>query len=109
MRCNPGMVSTPEVQRMEKLVEPELLDRKAAAFVLGVSTNTLRRWYAENRGPRTVKLGQARASRVRYPRADLLAYARDPVGYAEAVRADGLPHFEPPARGNPRRRKGSTT
>lgn len=85
-------------------VEPALLTRPQAARFLSIAENTLRRWYAESRGPRVVKMGTGRASRIRYPRADLEAFARDPVGYAEQTRPEGLPHFEPPSRGNPRRR-----
>jgi predicted DNA-binding transcriptional regulator AlpA len=87
---------------------PELLTRRQAAAVLGLAETTLRRWYAENRGPRVVKIGTARAGRVRYCRSDLLAWANDPVGYAVQTRPENLPRFTPPSRGNPRRRKVST-
>jgi hypothetical protein len=86
-------------------VEPQLLTRPQAAVALSVAESTLRRWYSEGRGPATVKLGTGRASRIRYPLEHLRAFALDPVGYDRPARADGLPHFEPPSRGNPRRER----
>lgn len=94
---------------MATTVAPEYLDRRAAAAYLSISLTQLRRWYAEGRGPRAVKMGSKRASRVRYPRAELDRYMAAPTLYAEQTRPDGMPHFEPPSRGNPRRRKGATT
>lgn len=86
-------------------VEPQLLTRPQAAAALSVAESTLRRWYAEGRGPATVKLGTGRSSRIRYPLVHIRAFAADPVGYAEPARPEGLPHFEPPSRGNPRRKR----
>ena len=86
-------------------VEPQLLTRPQAAAALSVAESTLRRWYAEGRGPATVKLGTGRASRVRYPLEHIRAFALDPVGYDQPARPDKLPHFEPPSRGNPRRKR----
>lgn len=88
-------------------IEPELLTRPQAAAFLALSTTTLRRWYASNAGPRVVKLGTGRASRVRYPIHELRAFAADPTGYAAQTRPDNVPHFEPPSRGNPRRKKAA--
>lgn len=88
-------------------IEPELLTRPQAAAFLNLSTTTLRRWYAADTGPRVVKLGVGRASRVRYPRSELVAFASDPSGYTAQTRPDNVPHFEPPSRGNPRRRKAA--
>jgi hypothetical protein len=78
---------------------PELLTREQAAAVVGISPNTLRRWYAANRGPAVVKIGTARGSRVRYPRRLLLEWAANPGAFTEPARPDGLPRFEPPRRG----------
>lgn len=89
-------------------IEPELLTRPQAAAFLNLSTTTLRRWYAASTGPRVVKLGTGRASRVRYPRAELAAFARDPNAYAEPTRPENVPHFEPPQRGNKRRKRVAT-
>lgn len=86
------------------LIEPELLSREDAAIFLGLSVATLRRWYSNAEGPRVVKLGTGRASRVRYPRHELMAFANDPNGYAAQTRPENIPVFEPPSRGNPRRR-----
>ena len=86
-------------------IEPELLTRPEAAAYLNLAETTLRRWYSQNTGPATIKLGVGRASRIRYPRRELQAFAADPNGYAGQARPVGVPHFEPPSRGNPRRRK----
>ncbi len=88
-------------------VQAELFTRPQAAAYLNLSETTLRRWYAASTGPRVCKLGTGRASRVRYPKAELDAFIRDPVGYAAQTRPDGVPHFEPPSRGNPRKRKAA--
>ena len=90
-------------------VQPEFFTRPQAAAFLNLAESTLSRWYAANTGPRTVKLGVGRGSRVRYPRADLVAFAMDPTGYTGQARPEGVPHFEPPSRGNPKRRKRATT
>lgn len=44
----------------------ELLDRKAVAKLLGVSTATLRNWVCERKGPNFWKMGTGRSSRVYY-------------------------------------------
>lgn len=94
---------------MSTTVQPEFLTRRAAAAYLSVSLTQMRRWYANNYGPRAVKMGTKRASRVRYARRELDAFMADPAGYAVAARPEQMPHFEPPSRGNPRRRKGAAT
>jgi predicted DNA-binding transcriptional regulator AlpA len=78
---------------------PEFLTRPQAAAVLGLSPETLRRWYAEGRGPTVCKVGTKRSSRVRYPRALLLQWAANPQAFTEPARPEGLPRFEPPRRG----------
>jgi predicted DNA-binding transcriptional regulator AlpA len=78
----------------------ELLTRAEAARLCGLAPSTLARYFARNIGPKAVKLGgNHRGSRVRYPRAALLAWIADPAGFAEPARPAGLPRFEPPRRG----------
>jgi len=81
------------------------VDRPTAAATLGVSEITLRRWFAENRGPRVCKMGTARASRVRYAVVDLHEYMSNPAGYAHAARPAHCPRWEPPSRGNPHHKR----
>jgi predicted DNA-binding transcriptional regulator AlpA len=82
----------------------QYVDRPEAARILGVSEITLRRWFAENRGPRVCKMGTARASRVRYALPDIKEYMANPATYPHAARPADCPRWEPPSRGNPRRR-----
>ena len=96
------------MQRITTNVEPEYLTRPEAAAFLSLTTETLKRWYAESRGPRAVKFGTARSARVRYARSDLVAFAKNPAAYTEPARPEGVPHFEPPSRGNKRKRKAAT-
>ena len=79
--------------------ETELLTRKEAGRLCGLAPSTLARLYARNVGPKAVKLGTSRGSRVRYPRGALLEWCADPAGFAEQARPAGLPRFEPPRRG----------
>lgn len=85
--------------------QPEYVDRKAAAAMCGVSEITMRRWFADNKGPRATKLGTARASRVRYAVDDIREYMANPVAYPHAARPENCPRWEPPSRGNPRHRR----
>lgn len=94
---------------MQTPIEPQYLTRAEAARYLSVSLTQLRRWYAENRGPAAVKMGTKRASRIRYAVRELDAFMAAPGTYAVATRPEGMPHFEPPSRGNPRRRKGAAS
>jgi len=56
--------------------------RKAAADLIGVSPNTLRRWNVEGRGPRVAaKLGSAKQSRTLYALDEIERWRRDPVAY----------------------------
>lgn len=82
--------------------ETELLTRGQAARLCGLAPSTLARLYARNAGPKAVKLGSSRGSRVRYPRAALLEWIADPAGFDEPARPAGLPRFEPPSRGGKR-------
>lgn len=79
---------------------PELLTRREAAAVAGLSCEYLRRLYADNAGPPVVKLGGrlTRAGRVRYPKAALLEWCRDPAACTTPARPAGLPRFTAPRR-----------
>lgn len=95
-------------------IQKELLTRPEAAAFLGLTSDTLRRFYAAGIGPRVSKLGTSRTSRVRYSRTALLEWARDPNAYTVPARPEGLPRFEPPKRGagangGGRRRKAVAT
>jgi hypothetical protein len=76
--------------------EHEYLTREQAAEVLGCRPSTLKHWYAEGRGPATVKFGESRQARVRYPRTELLAFAENPTAYQRPARECG--RFDPPKR-----------
>lgn len=52
----------------------ELLDRKAVAKLLGVSTATLKTWVCERKGPHFWKMGTGRGSRVYYQRSEVEAW-----------------------------------
>lgn len=52
----------------------EILDRKAVAKLLGVSTSTLRNWVCERKGPHFWKMGTGRGSRVYYQRSEVEAW-----------------------------------
>lgn len=52
----------------------ELLDRKAVAAMLGISTATLKTWVCERKGPSFYKMGTRRGSRVYYQRSDVEAW-----------------------------------
>jgi predicted site-specific integrase-resolvase len=58
--------------------QPELLSRRAAAGLLGISVETLTRWKKQGRGPRPLKLSPGSRGRVIYRKTDLLAYCADP-------------------------------
>ena len=84
-------------------MERELLTRPEAAEFLGLGVDTLKRFYAQGRGPRVCKMGTTRTARVRYARRDLLEWAADPNAYSQSARPAGLPRFDPPKRGNGKR------
>jgi hypothetical protein len=62
-------------------LEPLLLTRKQAAQALGLKEGTLRTWASLGRGPRYRKLHSGPRAGVRYPIAEIRAYAEDPSGY----------------------------
>lgn len=80
---------------------PTLLDRPTTARLLSIKESTLRKWWSATppRGPRGLKLGLARQSRVMYPAAEVEAFAADPLRYARHARPDGLPAYDAPRRG----------
>jgi predicted DNA-binding transcriptional regulator AlpA len=51
-----------------------LLDRKAVAKLVGVSTATLKTWVCERKGPHFSKMGTGRGSRVYYQRSEVEAW-----------------------------------
>jgi predicted DNA-binding transcriptional regulator AlpA len=51
-----------------------LLDRKAVAKLLGVSTATLKTWVCERKEPHFWKMGTGRGSRVYYQRSEVEAW-----------------------------------
>ena len=61
----------------------ELLNRKAVAQLLGVSTATLKTWVCERTGPSFFKMGSGRGSRVYYRREDVESWLN-----REAVRVE---------------------
>jgi len=68
---------------MDTTPDPRAVPRATAAAMLGVTTHALRAWASADppRGPRAVKLGQDRRSRVLYPVEEIRDWLADPVGY----------------------------
>jgi len=82
-----------------------MLPRGAAAVYCGLKESTLRDWWAAgDRGPAGVKIGSARQSRVFYPIEELDRWRADPLGYSRRSRPENIGPFEPPHRGNGRRK-----
>jgi predicted DNA-binding transcriptional regulator AlpA len=57
------------------------LDRRRAAARLGIAERTLKAWQLAGKGPRPVKFGTHRQSRVAWRAADIDAYLTNPVAY----------------------------
>jgi len=72
---------------------PQLLSRRAAAAVLGISTQTLIAWGKAGRGPRPLRLTAGCRGRVIFRRQDVEAFANDP----EQPTAWPVRRFDPPA------------
>lgn len=51
-----------------------LLDTKQTAVLLGIAPNTLKLWRHKSRGPKFVKLGDAKQAGVAYDEADVIAW-----------------------------------
>lgn len=84
------------VERAAAEFEAEYLTPAAAATLTGFSAATLRRLNAEGRGPRPLKLGPHRQSRLRYERREVLAWIADRETYEAARLADDRTKFTPP-------------
>ena len=56
---------------------PEWLTDVAAGRLASVSGRTLRRWSAEGRAPRPIKIGEGIRGALRYRRSDLLRWIGD--------------------------------
>jgi len=76
--------------------DAEYLTPAAAARMTGFSVATLRRLNAEGRGPRPLKLGTCRQSRLRYPRDEVVAWISDRMAYETASRQADRTKFTPP-------------
>jgi hypothetical protein len=76
----------------------EYLTPADAARMAGFSPATLRRLNANGLGPRPLKLGVHRQSRIRYPRAEVISWLSDRQAYESANRPLHEPKFSPPAR-----------
>jgi hypothetical protein len=87
-----------EAAREAEEIRRSMLPRKAAARYLGLSEVYLRDAWAAGVGPRAVKLGTCRQSRVLYPLEELDRWRSDPLGYSTPARDCGP--FEPPRRGD---------
>ena len=87
-------------------ITPANMVRPAAARYLGVACSTMERWWAQDVGPRGIKLGTDRRARVFYSRAELDRFLADGMQLRPGTaRPKTVPRgcFEPPARGRPRR------
>ncbi len=54
--------------------QKRLLDTVQTAALLGITPNTLKLWRHKGRGPKFVKLGDAKQAGVAYDEADVLAW-----------------------------------
>jgi predicted DNA-binding transcriptional regulator AlpA len=78
--------------------DSEFLTLAALARVTGFAPSTIRRLNAEGRGPRPLKLGPHRQSRVRFPRGEVVAWMTDRQAYESANRPIRDARFSPPPR-----------
>jgi predicted DNA-binding transcriptional regulator AlpA len=85
-----------EAEKAAAEFNAEYLTPAAAAHMTGFSVGRLRRLNAEGRGPRPLKLGQHRQSRIRYPRSEVVAWLADRDGYEAETLAAGRTKFSPP-------------
>lgn len=70
-----------------------LLDTRQTAALLGITPNTLKFWRHKSRGPKFVKLGDAKQAGVAYDEADVLAWR-------EARKFDGTSAYSTAAQAN---------
>lgn len=87
-----------EAEKAAADFDAEYLTPADAARVTGFSAGTLRRLNAEGLGPRPLKLGVYRQSRIRYPRSEVIAWLSDRQAYESANRPLHESKFSPPAR-----------
>lgn len=90
-----------EAEREAAAFDAEYLTREAAGRMTGLSPGTLRKLNAAGRGPLPLKLGDHPQSRVRYERAEVLAWIANRQAYEAARLASDRPKFTPPGRGSP--------
>jgi len=70
-----------------------LLDTRQTAALLGITASTLKFWRHKSRGPKFVKLGDAKQAGVAYDEADVLAWR-------EARKFDGTSAYSAAAQAN---------
>lgn len=80
-------------------IRQTMLNRQQAARYLGLAPSTLRDLWAAARGPRAIKFGHCRQSRILYPVEELDRWRLDPTGYSATARDERIGPFEPPRRG----------
>lgn len=81
----------------------KLISNNEAAALLGVAPSTLKFWRHKSRGPRFVKLGDAKQAGVAYDEADVIAWRESrkfasTSAYSPAARANVRPTVRPPDR-----------
>jgi len=91
--------------RQSDEIRRSMLSRTQAARYLGLAPSSLRDLWAAGKGPRGIKFGHERQSRVFYPVEHLDAWRLDPTGYSERARDESIGPFEPPRRGGNRKGK----
>jgi hypothetical protein len=97
-RARERQAARAEADRQADEVRRSMLTRRDAARYLGLSETYLRDAWAQSVGPRAVKLGTERQSRILYPVEELDRWRSDPLNYSTPARDCGP--FEPPMRGN---------
>jgi hypothetical protein len=82
-----------------------MLSRVQAARYLGLAPSSLRDLWAAGKGPKAIKFGHCRQSRIFYPVEELDRWRLDPLNYSTPARDDSIGPFEPPRRGGNRKEK----
>ena len=83
----------------------KLLDNEQTAALLGIKPNTLEVWRLKGKGPRFVKLGNAKQAPIRYEKAEVLRWLREQTfastsAYSPAARLTPTRLMSSPARGS---------
>jgi hypothetical protein len=86
-------------------IRRSMLSRTQAAKYLGLRPSSLRDLWAAGKGPRAIKFGVERQSRIFYPLEELDRWRLDPLNYGPS-RDESIGPFEPPRRGD--RARGKT-